>query len=205
MIAPAAREADPWDRRLRWLYLAAGAVGLLAAATLLIEKIEILEDPSYVPPCNISPIISCGSVMTTDQAEIFGFPNPLIGVAAFPVVLTTAMALFAGARLARWYWSGLLVGATAGVVLVHWLMFQSLYRIGALCPYCMAVWVVVIPTFWYTALRQARTSTRIADSAAAGAVRFASEYHGVILTSWYLIIAALITERFWDYWSTFLP
>ncbi|PRC62285.1 hypothetical protein C6A85_03910, partial [Mycobacterium sp. ITM-2017-0098] len=28
---------------------------------------------------------------------------------------------------------------------VHWLIFQSLYRIGALCPYCMVVWAVTIP------------------------------------------------------------
>lgn len=205
MIAPPDVRTDPWDRQLRWLYLAAGTVGLIAAATLLVERIEILKDPSYVPPCNISPIISCGSVMTTDQAAIFGFPNPLIGVAAFPVVITTAMVLFAGARVARWYWNGLLLGTAAGVVLVHWLMFQSLYRIGALCPYCMAVWVVVIPTFWYTALRQARTSPRIADGPAAPVVRFAAEYHGVILTVWYLTIAGLITKRFWDYWTTLLP
>lgn len=205
MIAPPDARTDPWDRKLRWLYLAAGVVGLLAAATLLVEKIEILEDPTYVPPCNISPIISCGSVMATDQAAIFGFPNPLLGVAAFPVVLTTAMVLFAGARLARWYWNGLLFGAAAGIVLVHWLMFQSLYRIGALCPYCMAVWVVVIPTFWYTALRQARTSRPLADGPAAPVVRFASEYHGSILTIWYLVIAGLIAQRFWDYWSTLLP
>ena len=205
MIAPAAREADPWDRRLRWLYLAAGAIGLLAAATLLIEKIEILEDPGYVPPWIVAANPGLLVPMTPAEAEICGFPTPLPGTAAFPVVLTPAMALFAGARLARWYWNGLLVGSTAGVVLIHWLMFQSLYRIGALCPYCMAVWVVVIPTFWYTALRQARTSTLIADSPAAGAVRLASEYHGVVLTSWYLIIAALITKRFWDYWVTLLP
>ena len=205
MIAPADGRTDPWDRKLRWLYLVAGAVGLVAAATLLLERIELLKDPSYVPPCNISPIISCGSVMTTDQASIFGFPNPILGVAAFPVVLTTAMVLFAGARLARWYWNGLLIGAAAGAVLVHWLAFQSLYRIGALCPYCMAVWVVVIPTFWYTALRQARTSTLLRSSPAAGVVRFASEYHGVLLTVWFLLLAGLITRRFWDYWSTLLP
>lgn len=196
---------DPSERRLRWLYVVAGTIGLLAAAALLIEKIEILEDPSYVPPCDISPIISCGSVMATDQAAIFGFPNPLLGVATFPIVLATGMVLFAGGRLTCWYWNGLLAGSTAGVVLIHWLAFQSLYRIGALCPYCMVVWVVVIPTFWYTALRQVRTSRLLTRGPAAPVIRFASEYHGAILTAWYLGIAALITMRFWDYWTTLLP
>lgn len=205
MTEPLGLRSDPWDRHLRWLYLTTGTIGLVAAAALLIERIELLQDPSYVPPCNINPIISCGSVMTTDQASIFGFPNPILGVAAFPVVLTTAMALLAGAQLARWYWNGLLIGATAGVVLIHWLAFQSLYRIGALCPYCMAVWVVVIPTFWYTALRQARTSAAFRSGARARVIGFASEYHGALLTAWYLVIAGLIARRFWDYWSTLLP
>ena len=29
-------------------------------------------------------------------------------------------------------------------------------------------------------------------------------YHGAVLTGWFLLIAALIAERFWDYWSTLL-
>ena len=55
----------------------------IAAATLLIEKIELIEDPSYVPSCSINPILSCGSIMVTDQAEIFGFPNPILGIIGF--------------------------------------------------------------------------------------------------------------------------
>ncbi len=41
--------------------------------------------------------------------------------------------------------SGLAAGTLLGTVFVHWLIFQSLYRIGALCPYCMVVWAVTIP------------------------------------------------------------
>ena len=32
----------------------------------------------------------------------------------------------------------------------------------------------------------------------------ATEYHGVVLTTWYLVIAGLIARRFWDYWPTLL-
>lgn len=178
---------------LRWLLLAGGAVGFVASFVLLVEKIELLKDPSYVPSCSINPILSCGSIMKTDQAELFGFPNPILGVAGFAVVVTMGVALLAGARFDRWFWLGLQAGVTAGVVLVHWLIFQSLYRIDALCPYCMVVWVVAIPLFWYTTLHTT-----------AGVVWLgrAREYHGVILTAWYLVIVALIANRFWDYWST---
>ena len=83
--------------------------------------------------------------MITPQASAFGFPNPLIGIVAFTVVVVTGVLAVAKVRLPRWYWAGLAVGTLLGVVFVHWLIFQSLYRIGALCPYCMVVWAVTIP------------------------------------------------------------
>ncbi|MCV7064259.1 hypothetical protein H7I76_36330 [Mycolicibacterium vaccae] len=55
------------------------------------EKINILLNPSYVPSCNINPVVSCGSVMVTPQASVLGFPNPLIGIAAFTVVVVTGV------------------------------------------------------------------------------------------------------------------
>ena len=125
--------------------LIAGAVGLAAALTLTIEKIEILINPDYVPSCSINPVLSCGSVMITPQASAFGFPNPLIGIVSFTVVVVTGVLAVAKVRLPRWYWGGLAVGTLLGVGFIHWLIFQSLYRIGALCPYCMVVWAVTIP------------------------------------------------------------
>lgn len=44
------------------------------------------------------------------------------------------MLAVSGVRLPRWYWLGLMVGTAAGAVFVHWLIFETLYRIGALCP-----------------------------------------------------------------------
>ena len=124
-----------------WWILFAGVVGLIASATLTVEKIEILLNPLYVPSCNINPIVSCGSVMTTPQASALGFPNSLIGIGAFAVVTVTGVLAVTKVPLPRWYWIGMTLGTLAGVGFVHWLIFQSLYRIGALCPYCMVVWV----------------------------------------------------------------
>lgn len=193
--------ADPTPRRLALLLAIGGAVALLAAAVLLIEKITLIEDPTYVPTCSFNPILSCGSVMTSDQAEAFGFPNPIIGIAGFSVVVTTGVALLAGATFRRWYWLGLQAGVTFGVVFIHWLVFQSLYRIGALCPYCMVVWVATIPIFLYVTLHNLRAGHL--PGGRIGSV--IDEYSGVVLTVWYLVIAGLITKRFWDYWQTLLP
>ncbi|KXK63844.1 Vitamin K epoxide reductase [Micromonospora rosaria] len=191
------------SRVTAWILTVGGAVGLLAAATLTVEKINLLADPSYVPTCSLNPILSCGSVMTTPQAEVFGFPNPLIGIAGFAVVTTVGVLALAGVPLPRWFWLGLQAGVTFGVVFVHWLIYQSVYVIGALCPYCMVVWAVTIPIFLYTTLRTLTTVlTRPARmrAAAAGAAR----YHSLILVVWFGVIVVAILFRFWDYWRTLL-
>ncbi|MEU0042808.1 vitamin K epoxide reductase family protein [Streptomyces werraensis] len=181
-----------------------GAIGLLAAFTLAVEKIALLKDPSYSPSCSINPVLSCESVTTTAQAEVFGFPNPLLGIAAFAVVTTIGVVLLTGAVLPRWFWWGLQAWVVFGVVFVHWLIFQSLYRIGALCPYCMVVWTVMIPVFWYTTLHALTRGLLPVPARLRGAVQGVAGYHGVALTAWYLLIAVLILERFWLYWASLL-
>lgn len=192
------------DRRLAWGLTIGGLVGFLASAVLLIERFRLTEDSTYVPSCSINPVLSCGSVMETAQAALLGFPNPIIGVASFPVVLTTGVVILAGGQLARWYWIGLQAGVTAALALVSWLAFQSIYRIGALCPYCMVVWAVVIPVFWYVTLRnlaRGAFGARVRDSRATAVL---GEWHAPLLLVPFLLLLGLIAERFWSYWSTLL-
>jgi uncharacterized membrane protein len=181
------------SRGLAWLYVVGGGLGLIAAITLTLEKITRLADPTYVPSCSINPVLSCGSVMDSAQAGVFGFPNPVLGVAAFPVVVTIGVALLTGYEPPRWVWAGMQLGTLLGVVFVHWLIGQSLYSIHALCPYCMVVWVVTIALFWYTTLH-VWSGTRVG-----AALR---RVHSGVLALWYVVIVVLVLVEFWDYWST---
>ena len=96
--------------------LIAGVVGLSSALALTIEKVELLKNPAYVPTCSLNPVLSCGSVMVTPQAAVFGFPNSLIGIVSFTVVLVTGVLAVARVQLPRWYWAGLAVGTLLGTV-----------------------------------------------------------------------------------------
>src|SRR5699024_5370685 len=42
---------------------------------------------------------------------------------------------------------GLNLGLALGVVLVMFLVYVSIYRIGVGCPWCIVVWTVTIPMF----------------------------------------------------------
>lgn len=91
-----------------------------------------------------------------------------------------------------------------GLVFVHWLIGQSLYRIGALCPYCMAVWVATIAVSWYTTLHNltaARLPLPPSWQRMGGRV---ARYHGALLTAWLMTIAGGIAIRFWPDWAGLL-
>ncbi|SDJ96001.1 Uncharacterized membrane protein [Nocardioides sp. YR527] len=203
--ASSAKEASPAASiAMGWGLLLGGLVGLVAAAALLIERFKLAQDSSYTPVCSLNPVVSCGSVMESAQAAVLGFPNPLIGVAAFPVLITTGATILAGARFRSWFWLGLQAGVTAGLAFIAWLVFQSLYRIGALCPYCMVVWIVVIPTFWYVTLHNLRHGVFGERAARSKAAEVADVWHAPILLAAFLAVLALIVVRFWDYWSTLI-
>lgn len=175
-----------------------GATGLAAAFVLTVERFRLLADPAYRPSCDLNPVLSCGSVMVTDQASLFGFPNPLLGIGGFSVVVTLGVLLAAGTSLPRWVHIGLSLGATVAIALVHWLIFQSLYRINALCPWCMVVWTVTFPITLWALLLGAGGPRGPRPVAALWSVRY------LVVLCWYLAVAVLILVRFWDYWRTLL-
>lgn len=190
---------ESWTRIVAWTLTVGGLIAFIASFTLTIERIELLKNPDYVPSCSFNPVLSCGSVMKTWQAALFGFPNPLIGVAAFAVVMTVGVGIFAGARYAGWFWAGLQVGVTLGMIFICWLISQSLYSIDALCPYCMVVWAMMIPIFVFVSVRNAHASGLTSRS---GFVAFLARNHALIITVAVLVIIAMIGQRFWSYWSS---
>ncbi|MGB8389357.1 MAG: vitamin K epoxide reductase family protein [Mycobacterium sp.] len=182
-----------------WWVLIAGAVGLAAALTLTVDKIRILLNPSYVPSCNINPIVACGSVMVTPQSTIFGVPNPLLGIVGFTVVLVTGVLAVAKVALPQWYWIGLTTGTLIGAAFVHWLIFESLYRIGSLCPYCMAVWTVTMSLLVVEASIIFRP---VLERGRGGLARVLYQWRWSIAVLWFTVVLLLIVVRFWSYWST---
>ncbi|GAB3554471.1 hypothetical protein GCM10027404_28690 [Arthrobacter tumbae] len=186
------------NRGMAWLLLVCGVVGFLASGQLVLERIALYEDPDYVTSCDISPFVSCGEVFRTWQAALFGFPNPLIGLVAFPIILTTAMVLFSGGRPARWYWRGLQLGVSLGFAFVVWLWSQALFTIHILCLYCMAVWAAMAVL---TVLLTARNIIHGDLPAPAGARRILAEWAWPLTV---LLLVATAASVFFSFSRAFL-
>lgn len=179
-------------------------VGLLASFVLTYDKIQLLKDVNYSPSCNINPILSCGSVMNEEQASLLGVPNTIFGLVSFSMLLTFGIILASGAKMARWIWQGAQIVSTVGLVFMHYLFFQGVYRINAICPWCFVTWMIVIPTFWYITLYNIREKNIIIKGNLLKIAKFAEINHGNILIVWYLIIIGILIQHFWYYWSTLI-
>ncbi|MFD1713964.1 vitamin K epoxide reductase family protein [Amnibacterium flavum] len=131
------------------LFIITGLVGLFGAFQLTIERFALIANPEVPLSCDINPFVSCGPVIQSWQGSLFGFPNPLIGLMTFTAPVFVGVAILAGARFPRWFWALYNVGLLGAIVFIHWLMTQTVFVIGTLCPYCMLVWLVTIPLFWY--------------------------------------------------------
>nr|WP_082487803.1 vitamin K epoxide reductase family protein [Leifsonia sp. Root112D2] len=135
----------------------AGAIGFVAAFALTLDKFALLENPQAQLSCNFSVLIGCSKNLNSWQGAVLGFPNPLIGVACWPAVIAVGVGILAKARFARWFWILFNLGILGALVLVIFLIDQSIYALFVLCPWCMVTWSVTIPTFLAVTLYNLKT------------------------------------------------
>lgn len=138
-----------------WL-IVAGAVGWWAAFALTMERFHLLQQPGALASCDFSVLVQCTANLQSWQGSVFGFPNPLLGLAGWVAPIVVGAAVLAGARLARWFWLCFGAGIAFAFGFVVWLIGQSIFVLGTLCPWCMVTWAVTIPTFWAVGLHLLR-------------------------------------------------
>ncbi|HRQ86690.1 MAG TPA: vitamin K epoxide reductase family protein [Candidatus Saccharibacteria bacterium] len=189
------KQAETW---VFGIMLAAGLLALLSSFVLTVEKFHLLENPGTVLACDINAFISCSTVMQTWQASVFGFPNTIIGLMADAVVVTIAVLGLARVKLPRFILILANVGFLLGAIFAYWLLFQSVYVIEVLCPWCLVV------TFTTTLIFATMTHYNLMNNTFGLKKRFkklaeaftAKGYHQMVVASWIVIIVALVYIKF---------
>lgn len=186
--AHASRPRPP-GREYGWVALVTALLGLWASAALAIDYIERLSDDDYVAACDLNPMIGCGLFLDSAASSTLAIPNVIVGVAAFPVVITLAVLVLTQLALPRWIWRGVLIGTTAGIVFVTWLQYQAIFVLHGLCPYCLVIWAAMIPLFVHTLVRAADAGAL--GIGAAGARQLVRSRWLIVLL-WYLVVLGVV-------------
>lgn len=138
------------------LFIIVGLIGWYAAFALTVEKIDLLANPESIASCDFSIIVQCKANLNSWQGSILGFPNSLIGLAAWAAPIAVGVSLLAGARFDRWFWIAFNAGALGAFGFIVWLISNSIFDLNTLCPWCMVTWAVTIPFFYALTFRNLR-------------------------------------------------
>ena len=187
-------------RGFAWTLIVTGIIGWIAAFALVLERLHVAANPDATLSCDVNVFISCKSVMLTWQAKLLGFPNPLIGLAAFFAPVIVGVAILAGAQFKMWFWRTFVFGITGGFVFVLWLFTQSTYVIHVLCPYCMLAWAAMLPLFWKVILWAASEDVIRVPTRFVGFFVRAYDWSWVFTLVTEAIVVLLIIVSFWNLW-----
>lgn len=186
------------DKILFSIMLVGGILALMAAFILTIEKFHLLENPEVALSCSFNLVVNCATVMQTPQASVFGFPNSMIGLMAFPVIILIATLGLWKVQFPKLFLKLTNVGYLLGTVFAYWLFFQSVYVIQVLCPWCLFV------TFSTTLILASMTHYNLRYNTF-GFNKKANEhiqnflkkgYHTVVVVSWLVLLTCLVFIKF---------
>jgi uncharacterized membrane protein len=124
-----------------------GIIGVLSSGAIITERINLLKNPGEDLSCDLNPLFSCGTVMSSAQANTFGFPNPMLGLVFFGMLLAFVGLGFIKTEFPEITKKLGLVAASFGAIFSLYLFSQTTYVIGAICLYCVAVWFASFITF----------------------------------------------------------
>jgi len=186
---------------LPYILLATSFVGIIASAVLIYDQVQMWRTPDFTAPCSLNPVLSCGSVINSQQGHVFGIPAPFLGLVMFPALAAIGVVLVSGAKLKRWVWLGLQAAVLGGVVFALWLFWVSLFKIRALCPYCLVTDVAVLSMAWYVTLFNIEQGFILTSKKLKKYNEFARKHHLSLLIGLFLAIAAYILHHFWYYYG----
>ncbi len=183
-----------------WVLLVFATVALIAAFVLSLEKIHLLQEPDAILSCSLNVVLNCSTVMQSWQSTaFFGIPNMYIGLMAFPVLITVAVAaLWGGARYSRNFLRTMTVGVFLGTVFAYWLFFSSLYDIRVLCPWCLVVTVsctLMLAATLHIGLKENIWNIKKKTNAVVQNF-LKSGYHQLVVAAWLVLMVALVFMQF---------
>jgi uncharacterized membrane protein len=182
-------------RALAVFWVAAGVVAWVVSFLLYLEYVGQLTDAEPIVSCTFSVVVSCGPNLLSPGGNLLGFSNSIIGITTFLGPVFAGVGVLAGGAFGRWYWRVFVTAVGAAFVLVHAFAWRSVFEYGVLCPWCMVVWLAVIPLFWAT-LGWALRAGVIGGGRTARSIGSAiSTWLGVIVFIDYLLIAVTAQVR----------
>lgn len=118
-------------------------MGLLASFMLAIDALWTAMHPNAQLGCDLNAKISCSKVAASWQSTLIHLgekpvPNAFIGLAGYAVLVTVGVVIAFDA-IPKWFKVCAFAGCLGAFAFATWLLTQSVFVIGALCPWCLTM------------------------------------------------------------------
>lgn len=155
------------NNKAKYLTLSIGAsIGLMAAFLQTIEKLILLDDKNAALPCNLNDIFNCSAVLAAPQSSLFGFPNSLICIAIFTLLLTVGTIGMTKSNLSENVLRAAQGASFFMLLFAVWFLLTSTYVIGAICIFCLICFgglLLINAALWRLNFSDNKTTGRISQ------------------------------------------
>ncbi len=185
----------------KWIFgsmLIGAILSLIASFVLSVEAIQLAENPNAQLACSINVVVNCATVANHPSASLLGFPNSFLGIAAEAVVITVAIAGLMGVVFPRKFMFVAQLGYTTGFVFALYLLYMSVFMIGALCPWCLLVTVTTTFVFFAITRYNIRENNLYLPKNIKDKLQgwVAKDYDRLLMMTIVVLIAALIIVKY---------
>ncbi len=137
---------QPTGRRVPgWVPVTSLGLSLAAVAVASYLTVAHYTDPTALA-CPDTGIVNCALVTTSSWSVVLGIPLAVLGL-VWAVVMTGLTVPWAWRSATAWVDGARLAASGAGAVMVLYLVYVELFRIGAICVWCTAVHVTAVCLF----------------------------------------------------------
>lgn len=136
------------NKRLWFVIVASGLIGLMASFLQTIERINYAIDPKVILSCDINSIIGCSSVFDAWQSSVFGFSNSLMCMVFFGFLLAVGLAGLTGSIINKYYRLTIHFASIFFLGFGAWYLQQSAFDIKTICIFCIFCYGAVILSNW---------------------------------------------------------
>lgn len=173
--------------------------GLFVSFLLTTEKIQLLQIPDIKLPCSINSVLNCASVMKSKQAELFGFPNSILGLIGYSMVLIIGLTSLYNYKFNKILFAFYYLISFLAFIFSYWMLTQSIYVIQILCPFCLVSTISATQIFFsftliYMEIGGNKNSTK--DGILKQILH--RKWYIPFIVLWYVTFLGLIIVQFYD-------
>lgn len=122
----------------------AAFMGFMASFLQMLDKLARLADPQSHLLCNINSVFSCSKLLDVWQSSVFGFPNALMCIILFLIMLVAGFVGITAGSISKNMRLVLQGMAIFFIGFGFWYLWQSIFVIGAMCIYCVVCYAAVL-------------------------------------------------------------